>query len=157
MHTTSLHQESALPVTRGGKSRAQQATPWTWLGTGAADSCFPEHLPFTWTEIREAWEAWEKLSGKSFLTSICLISYCIAISKLPHLGEAWDKPSLSKTFHWQEGSLLGMSPLPNKPDGSHLLVLELLFGAVRSQRAEKPLSQQVHTHSVLSYCHTQLG
>lgn len=155
MHITSLHQETALPVTRNGNSRAQQATPWTVLGAGAADSHFPGHLPLIWTELREAWETWKKFSGKSFLINIYLTYYCIAISKLPLLGQAWDKPGLSKTFHWQEGSLLGRSLFPNEPDGAHLLVLGAVVWDCQISRCRKiPFSTGPHTLSGLLLSHT---
>lgn len=93
--------------------RAEHSKPYH--EHGAADTYFPGHLPPTWTGTRE------KVVGESFLIRIYLTSYCIAISKLPLIGQAWDKPGLSETFHWHEWSVLGMSPFPNKPGGDSLL------------------------------------
>lgn len=122
---------------------------------GAADSHFSGHLPPAWIEIREAWEAWKKFSGKSFLTNIHLTSYCIAILKLSLLGQAWDKPGLSKTFHWQEGSLLGTSPFPKKPGDAHLLVLgAAVWGCQTSGCREIPFSTGPHTLSAPLLSHT---
>lgn len=74
--------------------------------------------------------------------------------KIAILGQTWDKPGLSKTFHWQEGSLLGMSPLPNKLDGAPLLVLgAAVWGCPISGCRETPFSTGPHTLSapLLSY------
>lgn len=115
--------------------------------------------PFPWTPATHMdWtegslRSLEKVVRQSFLTCIYL-TYCIAISKLPLLGQTWDKPGLSKTFHWQEGSLLGMNPFPNKLDGAPLLVLgAAVWGCQISGCRETPFSTGPHTLSapLLSY------
>lgn len=94
----------------------------------------------------------EKAVGQKFSHKHFFNFYCTAISKLPHLGQAWDKSGLSKTFHGQEESLLGMSPFPNKLDGAHLLVLgAVVWGFQIPGCRETPFSTGPHTLSALSH------
>lgn len=141
--TSSLRQETALSVTRDGKSRAQQATSWTW----SSRHLFP-WAPTTHMDWDKGKSCWGKFSHKD-LFNFLLHSH---LETTPH------RTGMRQTWSIRDFSLAWVKCLRHESIPKQAwwwsLAWDLLLGAARSEGAEKSLSQQVHTHPV---CHTQLG
>lgn len=91
----------------------------------------------------------KKLLGKSCLTSIYFTLCCTAISELPALGQAWDKPGLPESFQGQEKKSPRHEPVPKRAWWCSSAVV---WGCQISGHRETPFSTGPHTYS-----HTPLG